>query len=397
MSRVSAVCIAVSLILGQHDLFAQAFCEQSKATHCFDFDETDIDGATYFGVAKRVTSEDEDAYLSINDNANWQDGSIVLPPLEGTNNRIVIGGRTGAANSNHHLDNIELEVNGDDFAFAAQARIGGGTRHPADGFSVNYARPDDPVFEDGSSWAEIAAHRFPEEGTQTGLAVGFDEWDANEPWDVPGISIRHNDVVLKQFAYPEFNAGAKSQTSIQTGPSETELPLGPVADSERTQSTGIPLSDLAWVPVRIQRDGQQLSIEFKENAHKLTIPLVNVDCNASRVVEPADVGCSNSSNIGPLLSLLDLALGDFDLNGSVEFQDFLILSSNFGNLEQAGVYTNGDSDLNGAIEFQDFLNLAANFGTTSQATTVPEPDACVLLLASLLARHRRVRDEQPPL
>ena len=62
------------------------------------------------------------------------------------------------------------------------------------------------------------------------------------------------------------------------------------------------------------------------------------------------------------LILLDGVLsGDVDLNGTVDFTDFLVLSSNFG---QSGGWNDGDSDGTGEVNFADFLALSSNFGRT---------------------------------
>ena len=79
--------------------------------------------------------------------------------------------------------------------------------------------------------------------------------------------------------------------------------------------------------------------------------------------------------------------GDFDGNGSVEFADFLLLSSNFG---QPGTASEGDADCNGQIEFADFLILSNNFGTQA-AMSVPEPTSLSMaaLGLGLLVPFRR--------
>src|SRR5579872_3077972 len=76
------------------------------------------------------------------------------------------------------------------FTFEADVRIGNGTAQPADGFSINYARSNDPVLNDvaaggnpatdGGIWATgpNCEANLPEEGTQTGISVGFDAWDS---------------------------------------------------------------------------------------------------------------------------------------------------------------------------------------------------------------------------
>ena len=54
--------------------------------------------------------------------------------------------------------------------------------------------------------------------------------------------------------------------------------------------------------------------------------------------------------------------GDVDGNGSVDFADFLILSSNFSMTVSEG--TLGDLDSDGQVAFGDFLILSGNFGKT---------------------------------
>jgi len=53
--------------------------------------------------------------------------------------------------------------------------------------------------------------------------------------------------------------------------------------------------------------------------------------------------------------------GDIDLNGQVNFTDFLLLSENFGTKSENG-NAQGDIDNDGIVAFEDFLILAENFG-----------------------------------
>lgn len=64
--------------------------------------------------------------------------------------------------------------------------------------------------------------------------------------------------------------------------------------------------------------------------------------------------------------------GDADLNGHVQFADFLALSAAFG-LE--GGWAEGDFDGSGDVAFSDFLLLSSNFGQVGdeQIANVPEP------------------------
>ena len=64
------------------------------------------------------------------------------------------------------------------------------------------------------------------------------------------------------------------------------------------------------------------------------------------------------------------AFGDADLNGSVDFADFLALSAGF---DQLSGWSGGDFDGDGVTEFSDFLILSKNYGTGTDFVSVPEP------------------------
>jgi hypothetical protein len=74
--------------------------------------------------------------------------------------------------------------------------------------------------------------------------------------------------------------------------------------------------------------------------------------------------------------------GDVNLNGTVDFSDFQILSSNFSG---SGIWTGGDLDGTGTVNFSDFQILSSNFGATGPApaiaagAAVPEPATIALI------------------
>jgi|GEM_PF-2416005 len=110
------------------------------------------------------------------------------------------------------------------------------------------------------------------------------------------------------------------------------------------------------------------------------------DLNADAIVDELD----RTIWVGDLAGTL---LGDADLNGSVQFPDFLAMSAGFG---MEGGWANGDFDGNGQIQFPDFLALSANFGITAEASeSVPEPSTAtpiagmLVILASLVRRRKR--------
>lgn len=80
--------------------------------------------------------------------------------------------------------------------------------------------------------------------------------------------------------------------------------------------------------------------------------------------------------------------GDVDLDGQVQFSDFLALSAGFGS---EGGWAEGDVDGDGQIQFADFLSLSGNFGKpeATASLSVPEPainSPLYCLLAILLLR-----------
>ena len=91
--------------------------------------------------------------------------------------------------------------------------------------------------------------------------------------------------------------------------------------------------------------------------------------------------------------------GDTNLDGRVNFADFLVLSKFFG--RSTGLWSRGDFDSSGQVEFTDFLILARNFekDPSQNPQTVPEPlsgsmlllGACLLVSAARAGRPLIVR------
>lgn len=78
-------------------------------------------------------------------------------------------------------------------------------------------------------------------------------------------------------------------------------------------------------------------------------------------------------------SVFGTRAGDTDLDGDVDFADFLQLSGEFGTSQAS--WADGDFDGNGQVEFSDFLALSGNFGATVGGTeSVPEPNSGYLTM-----------------
>jgi hypothetical protein len=89
--------------------------------------------------------------------------------------------------------------------------------------------------------------------------------------------------------------------------------------------------------------------------------------------------------------LVGTSFGDADLDGNVQFADFLALAASFGT---NGGWANGDFDGDARVQFSDFLLLSNNFGAGSVANvaSVPEPSKSTvfgIVLALLVSCHRR--------
>ena len=110
--------------------------------------------------------------------------------------------------------------------------------------------------------------------------------------------------------------------------------------------------------------------------------LVNVDDLDAWLIDAA----SRNGHSSPYLA------GDTNLDGAVNFDDFLVLANNFDRRRRDW----GDGDFNGdqQVKFDDFLVLSTNFGSGENAVAaVPEPRACSIAALGIFAllRLRRKR------
>jgi len=166
-------------------------------------------------------NSDPSAVLNINSN--------VPEPWRSTGGNPASGGYlaiTDSVNSQSTVivfDDFDKGLIVKSFKFSMDLRIGnpvGNGGRPADGFSVNYARANDPVVG-GAGAGGFAAGGAPETGTTTGIAISFDTWTGNalpDGPDIEGIIVRVDNKTILRHALPTRNGAATDATSLQTGP-----------------------------------------------------------------------------------------------------------------------------------------------------------------------------------
>lgn len=104
----------------------------------------------------------------------------------------------------------------------------------------------------------------------------------------------------------------------------------------------------------------------------------------------------DAQDLATFLELSGTVAGDTNFDQQVDFSDFLLLSSNFGNLD-SHAWSDGNFDCNRHVEFGDFLALSKNFGFAADPMSVPEPQSMgwiAAVAAVLLAKSRLSRKPQ---
>ncbi len=222
-----------------------------------DFDGNALPDETVLIGSAEVRAEggDPGGYLKVTDAANGERSTIIFPDLTG--------------------DTPVTSLN-----IKADLRVGGGTDSPADGFSFNLARPDDPVVTagDGNGFAAAPAgeQNLPEEGTQTGIGVGFDEWFSGDG-DVIGLSVRVDNELVSQVELPTKNGALDDITSLQTGPNDDGI------------------NNLGWAPFEIDLNSAgQLKVSYKGNLY--VDEQLDVEPFAGRLVFAGRTGGANAAH-----------------------------------------------------------------------------------------------------
>jgi hypothetical protein len=214
------------------------------------------------------------------------------------------------------------------FTFEADLRIGNGQPNPADGFSINYVRDNDPVlvalnagdtfpemngkispaggqFEDNGGSGDLS---LMEEGCQTGLSICFDMWDSGTitippaapavgleatgiTHDYIGLDIRVDGVLLTTIQMPNGTTGVNAANGANnlTATDPTAIETGPF------DGTGCD-ANLSWVHLKVVLDQSGVLNVFWKNKQILTNLATTYFPSPGRLLMASRVG-GNTANI----------------------------------------------------------------------------------------------------
>ncbi len=169
--------------------------------------------------------------------------------------------------------------------------------------------------------------------------------------------------IIQQFAYsdewlPSTDGEGFSLESVDVAATSTQLnsPLSWRASAEVDGSPGrIPTPD-----------GLPGDLNGDEVLNRADVELLYAAIAASSTDEQFDLTGDDTVDQDDVRFLIDELLGalpgDANLDGTVDFADFLVMSSNFGESREDITWLDGDMDGDGSVSFADFLLLSANFG-----------------------------------
>ena len=150
-----------------------------------------------------------------------------------------------------------------------------------------------------------------------------------------------------------------------------------------------PIQEVTWTVRYFPGDFNGNELADTEDIDGLTAAIMDgsnpsiYDLNLDSLVDAEDHALWITAN--------QILPGDTDLNGRVEFADFLVLSNEFGT--DATSWSSGNFDGIDGVAFADFLALSSNFGLSAAAQSVPEP-ASHLAMLFVLGTFLRLRNRR---
>ena len=205
------------------------------------------------------------------------------------------------------------------------------------------------------------------------VASGFQIFDAPAGLSPSSISIVNGNLIAAENSLP-----GDPQLVLHRLDANSFTKLGEIDWSQSPTIFGLdsptPMGNAKYIRVADDLVGDELSFG-------LSTEMTPLDVNGDGSVDNQDAEAIKAAIVdGVFESAFDLdnngvldrqdiqvianevsIIGDVNLDGIVNFADFLIISGNFGKDSVGGVL-DGDFDLNGRVEFADFLLVSGNFG-----------------------------------
>jgi hypothetical protein len=179
------------------------------------------------------------------------------------------------------------------------------------------------------------------------------------------------------------NFPVSATVDIATAPPGSARALLLISDNPKTAAGTlsfdfVTIMQLVFVPEEdFNRDGQLTGDDI--NALASAVATDSTD----RLFDLSGDGQVSLADVDTWLLAKSTLNGDADLDGTVQFADFVILANSYG---RPGAWTEGDFDASGQVQFPDFTILANNFGLSAPASAaVPEPTVAGLLMTGLFA------------
>jgi|GEM_PF-2789600 len=239
------------------------------------------------------------------------------------------------------------------------------------------------------------------------------EGRSSERFDSGGFEIDLNPFspsvwASNHFAFPvgpyEFDGlyqSVSDETSFRFSTDEASAVFSTGVSSSRVEQ----LSEFSiWTPqvseldfsdypeiVTARYEPNEFEIVYVTNGGPQSVSTAFVDFEPKDVIELENNFKFNSVSfqhgVGGVANFIHTPTGDANNDGQVGFDDFLILSTNFG--QQNARWIDGDFDGDAHVAFSDFLGMSENFGGVVAA--VPEPSGFSLALVALMGLRRRQR------
>ena len=225
------------------------------------------------------------------------------------------------------------------------------------------------------NWGEGSSDAAAEEGTGITATPDDATWIHSffdsQSWTTPG---------------GDFETGSSATTTVDQSGAYTWNSPQMITDVQGWLDA--PSTNAGWMLLTDENDVSAKRFDSRENSTEANRPRLVVEYEVNAVSQGAGVGevagepsamrtGSNMASVTyvpvgvegvlaapdapePRQMPPEILPGDINFDGEVNFQDFLVIASNFSKTD--AVFADGDFDGSDTVDFGDFLLLAANFG-----------------------------------